>query len=86
MKIKVIKTLKYFPFTRFEESKAGYRFKAELYQDSTGQYEMKYRGKQLFCREDGEIEMWLDSLDNQLAELQLLRDFLKDVHYEQNSL
>jgi hypothetical protein len=82
MKIKHIKIQKNFPFKRFTDSKGGLRFKAEIYEDGGGWYQLKDRYSTIECREDAKIEHWIDDLDNKIAELDRLRDFLKDVHYE----
>jgi len=71
------------PYVRIKDSKGGhYFFKAEIFDDGGGFYEMKTRKNQLHCREDGNIDDWIEDVGEALDYLNLLKDFLEDAKYE----
>jgi len=69
--------------TQFTESESGYKFLADIYEGGSGWYEMTKRGNQLYCREDATLEDWIGDVETKLSELAKLRNFLKEVRYQQ---
>jgi hypothetical protein len=82
MKIKRIKTPKCFPANRFTDTLGGLKFKAKIYKDNFGWYEMCNRGEQLECAESGKLEHWIDDVQDRISELQRLEEFLVEVNYQ----
>ena len=81
MKIKDVKKFG-IPSLEIKDKKAGFYFNAEIYDGGSGYFTMKTHRNLLHCREDATVEDWIDDIDNEICQLQLLKDFLEDVNYE----
>jgi hypothetical protein len=85
MKIKIKRKIKpefgYYPYNKYLCSKAGFKFVCNLYEDESGYFKAFKRNVGFKCEESGGIEKWIDDLQDEVDDLNLLLDFLKEVNY-----
>lgn len=64
-------------YTEYTGTKGKFKFKAQIYDDGSGEYELRYGRNVIDCREDATLKYWKEDLAFDKEKIQALEDFFE---------